>query len=87
MTDKRFDLETIVQELRQQRDEIRVRLHLARADARDEFERLEKQWEHARAKLGVIGEEAGKAAGEVGAALRLALEELRQGYRKVRDLL
>ncbi|MCC6765972.1 MAG: hypothetical protein IT293_15040 [Deltaproteobacteria bacterium] len=87
MTEKRFDLGAIVEDLKQQRDEIRVRMHLAKADARDEFERLEHEWEHVRAKLGVIGEEAGKAAVEVGAALQLAVDELRHGYQKVRELL
>ncbi|MCC6847010.1 MAG: hypothetical protein IT294_00815 [Deltaproteobacteria bacterium] len=87
MTEKHFDLDAIVEDLKRQRDEIRVRMHLAKADARDEFERLEREWDHVRGKLGVIGEEAGKAAVEVGAALKLAVDELRNGYRKVRALL
>jgi hypothetical protein len=62
-------------------------MHLAKADARDEFERLEHEWDHVRAKLGVIGHEAGKAAVEVGTALKHAVDELRGGYERVRDLL
>lgn len=87
MTEKRFDLDALVEELKEQRDDLRVRMHLAKADARDEFERLEQEWEHVRAKLGVVGKEAGKAAVEVGAALKLAVDELRHGYQKVRELL
>ena len=87
MTDKRYDLDAIVEDLKQARDEVRVQMHLAKADARDEFERLEHEWEHVRAKLGVIGDEAGKAAVEVGSALRLAVDELRNGYERVRALM
>jgi hypothetical protein len=31
--------------LKQQRDELRVRLYLAKAEVKDEWARLEKQWE------------------------------------------
>lgn len=87
MTERRFDLDAIVEDLKRLRDEVRVKLHLAKADARDEYERLEHEWEHVRAKLGVIGEEAGKTATEVGSALRVAVDELRQGYQRMRELL
>ena len=39
--------------LKQQRDELRVRLYLGKADARDEWARLETQWEVLRPKLEV----------------------------------
>lgn len=87
MTDRRFDLDAIVEDLKRARDEVRVQMHLAKADARDEYERLEHEWDHVRAKLGVIGEAAGEAAVEVGAALKLAVDELRHGYERVRQLL
>ena len=87
MTDRRLDLDAIVEDLKRARDEVRVQMHLAKADARDEYERLEHEWDHVRAKLGVIGEEASKAAVEVGSALRLAVDELRHGYERVRQLL
>jgi hypothetical protein len=37
--------------------------------------------------MGVLGREAGKTAQDVGAALRLAVEELQRGYEQVRKLL
>ncbi len=87
MTERRFDLDAVVTDLKRVRDEVRVQMHLAKADAKDEYERLEHEWEHVRAKLGVLGEEAGKAAADVGSALRLAVDELRHGYERVRQLL
>jgi hypothetical protein len=87
VSEKNPELQKLVEDVRRQRDEIRVRLHLAKADAKDEWERLEHTWQHMRAKMTVVGREAGKTAEEVGAALRLAAEELRRGYGRVRKLL
>jgi hypothetical protein len=87
MTEKNQELQKLIDDLKRQRDEIHVRLHLAKAEVKDEWARLERTWEHVRAKMEVVGREAGKAAEEVGAALRLAAEELRVGYARVRKLL
>jgi chromosome segregation ATPase len=80
-------IDKAIAEIRQQRDELRVRLHLAKAEVRDEWEDLEKQWEHLQGRLGVAGKQASEAAGNVGAALGLAVEEIRKGYRRIRSSL
>ncbi len=87
MTATNLDLHTVVENLKEQRDHILVRLHLAKAEAKDEWEALEHQWEHVRGKMEVIGREAGEAANEVGAALRLTADELRRGYERITRLL
>lgn len=87
MADLTQELRTLFEGLATQRDDLRVRMHLARAEARDQWDALEKQWEHARARLEVIGREAGDAAGDVLSALRLVGEELKNGYERVRQLL
>ncbi len=81
------ELHTLIDDVKRQRDEVRVRLHLAKAEAKDEWDRLEAKFEHVRGKLQVVGREAGKAAEDVGSALRLAVEELQRGYQRVRQLL
>ena len=83
MTDEKIDLQRLVDELKAQRDELRVKLHLAKAEARDEFEKLEKRWEHARGRLAVIGKEAGEASKDVGEAARLVLDEIIAGYQRI----
>ena len=87
MMEKNPEMRKLIADLERQRDEIRVRLHLAKADVKDEWAHLEQKWEHVRGKAEVLGREAGKAAGNVGAALRLAAEELRAGYARVRKLM
>ena len=82
----RQDLERLADELKRQRDELRLKLHLAKAEARDEFERLEKRWEHVRGRLAVLAKEAGAASKDVGEATRLVLDEIKAGYRRLREL-
>lgn len=86
MSDERTDLQGLGDELKRQREELRLKLHLAKAEARDEFEKLEKRWEHLRGRLGVIGKEAGAASKDVLEATRLVLDEIKEGYRRIRKL-
>jgi hypothetical protein len=74
-------------ELTQERDELAVRMHLAKAEARDQWEELEKKWEHFRARLEVVGRAAGESAEDVGDALELLGSELKRGYARIRKLL
>ncbi|NGZ98062.1 MAG: hypothetical protein CV089_18375 [Nitrospira sp. WS110] len=73
--------------LKQQRDELQVQLHLAKADAKDEWARLETQWDEIKPKLEAAREEVGKTAESVGAALGMAIEELKKGYERLRNRL
>ena len=74
MADAMERITKAAEHLKQQRDELRVKLHLGKAEAKDEWARLEKQWEEVRPKLDAVREEAGKTAESVGTALSLALE-------------
>jgi len=61
-------------------------MHLAKADVRDQFEKLERQWEEVRPRVVQAGSVAGDTAKDVGSALKLALEELGRGYDRLRKL-
>jgi hypothetical protein len=79
------DVNDLVESLRRDRDELRVQMHLLKADARDEWATLEKKWAHLQTKSEAVGASAGQVASEVGAALKLLGDEVRTGYRKIRD--
>lgn len=87
MTTAGDDATRLIDELKEQRDVLRVRLHLAGAEARDEWDHLEKRWNHLRARAAVVGREATDAAEHVGTALKQVAEELKQGYERLRALL
>ena len=75
------------EDLRVAREELRVRLHLGKLEARDLWEQLEKKWQHAEGKLKVLGDASQEVAADVGEAAGLALAELKEGYAKLRRLL
>jgi SMC interacting uncharacterized protein involved in chromosome segregation len=83
----REKLEEELKGLRATRDELRVRLHLGKLDAQDQWEQIEKQWQQVESKLKVAGETGREVAEDLGEAASLAVEELKEGYAKLRKLL
>ena len=73
-------------DLDQQRDELEVQLNLAKAEARDEWEEIEKRWAKVKSKVGRAGDEATEVADDVGDAAKLLLEEIGKGYQRLRKL-
>ena len=76
----------LLEDLHTQRDRLALKMHLARADVRDEWVALEKRWQHVKAKAEILGHEAGQVADDVGDALRDVLHELKKGYARLRAL-
>ncbi len=83
----REKLESELETLQTTRDELRVRLHLGKLDAQDQWEQIEKQWQHVESKLKLAGETGREVAEDIGEAASLAVEELKEGYAKLRKLL
>ena len=76
-----------VEGLQRLRDELRVQLHLGKAEARERFEKLEQTWQHLESRLKVIREESGEDLGQIREAAGLLVGEIRDGYRHLRSLL
>jgi SMC interacting uncharacterized protein involved in chromosome segregation len=80
-------LEKELKDLRVTRDELRVRMHLGKLDAQDQWEQVEKQWQHVESKFKLAGETGREVAENIGEATSLAVEEIKHGYAKLRKLL
>lgn len=76
--------QTELEALRRARDELRVQAHLAKAEARDLWEELEGKFQDAESKAELVLREAEEPAADLAEALGELLEELRQGYRRLR---
>ena len=87
MTESLRDIDTLIEGLKQQRDAIKVQLHLGKAEARQEWEELEQKLEHLRAKAKVVGNETQDASQDVFEAAKLLAEEIKRGYDRIRKLL
>jgi chromosome segregation ATPase len=85
MSDVKEQMTKALEHIKQQRDELQVQLHLAKADAKDEWARLESQWEEIKPKLEATREEVVRTAESVGAALGMAIDELKKGYERLRS--
>lgn len=85
--DYRKELEQLLEQLKTERDELNVKLHLAKVEARDQWETTEKQWQTFRQKSEKVLTEVDHTSGEVKEVLALLGEELKAGYRRIREQL
>jgi chromosome segregation ATPase len=83
------DFDELLEELKQKRDELRLQMHLASKEIKDEWEDLEEKMEDfagkakkfsGDAKLKETGAGIGEALGKLGS-------ELKHGYERIRDAL
>jgi uncharacterized protein YwgA len=81
------DIDELFEELKQKRDELRVQVHLASKEVKDEWEDLEEKMDEfsskakqfaSDAKIKETGEGLGDALGKLG-------HEIKLGYKRVRE--
>jgi hypothetical protein len=69
------------------RDELRVQLSLAKADAQVEFDKLEVQWGRVQEELQRAATNTKEPVHNIGESAKQLLEELKHGYERVREQL
>ena len=85
MSELRQQWAVTVAKLRQERDELRVRMHLARAELREEWEELEHKWARLAARMNATHEEAGGATHRIlDTPLGALADQLGAAYRRIR---
>jgi CBS domain-containing membrane protein len=73
--------------LRRTRDELRVQVHLGKADAQDRWHELEQSWHELERRVVTLTEEAREPLHEAREVAEDLAEELRRGYRKLKRAL
>jgi len=83
------DIDDIIEELKQKRDEARVQIHLASKEIKEEWEELEEKMEDFSGKAKQFADDAElKKTGEgIGDALSQLGGELKRGYERIREAL
>ena len=81
------DLNTLWEQLKTQRDEIRLKAHLATAELKDEWEELEEKWKYAEVKLNKPRHEAKDSAADLKASTKIVLDEISSAYDRIKDRL
>jgi F0F1-type ATP synthase membrane subunit b/b' len=73
--------------LKRIRDELRVKIHLGKAEAKELWERSEQKVGEVESKLKFISEQAEQPLNDVREAAKLLLGEISDGYKRIRDAL
>lgn len=81
------DLGKLSESLKQYRDELRLQLHLAKQDVRDEWDDLEVYWEGFRQKVDELRHDAEDASRETREAAHKLGDDLKRGYDRIRERL
>lgn len=87
MSDEGDRGQEIMEKLKRQRDELRLKIHLGKAEARDEWDEMEDKWKSLKERIKAATDEASGAGGEIGSAARDLASELKKGYARIKDQL
>jgi len=77
----------LAEELKAQRDEVKVRLHLLGMEAKDDWGDLEKKYELLLGRLKIASEAAERSSDDVRAAARSLADEIKVGYKRIKSSL
>ena len=87
MSGKKERFEEMVSSLKKMRDELKVQIHLGKAEAKDEWEKLEEKWQELKAQGKTVAEAMDESAKDVASAVELVGGELKAGYERIKKLL
>lgn len=87
MTDLRMTWQKLLAELERERDELKLKIHLAKADGRDEFARLDDRIAELKVRADSASNEAKDAMSDIGEAAKKLGAEIRAGFDRVRKTL
>lgn len=77
------DFENLLDKLQVERDEIKLKLHLASMEAKEEFDEAEKQWGQLKIKASEIADESVETSEEYINKAKIVGEELKRAYNRI----
>lgn len=87
MKDIQQSVTKLVEDLKRERDELQLKLHLGKEELEDEWNALEKKLQQMETKAKTIQGAASEAGENIAQAAKLLGDELKKGYKQVRDKL
>lgn len=78
-------IDKLIAFLETQRDELKVKMHLAKADAKDEWHKVEKKWEELKVKADKIQDEAADSSKDIEDAAEKLAHEIKKGYERIKS--
>ncbi len=86
-TDITYEVTSPKRELARLRDQLIVQIHLAKAEVRTHWEELEHKWVLLQSRLSGVKIAGRESQKEISEAVRDLIQELSEGYRRIRDAL
>jgi len=80
-------LQELLGKLEAEADELKLKMGLAKLEARDDWAQLEQKMDGHRGRLKVMSEEVLDASGDVGTAFETVVEEIKAGLDRVRKVM
>jgi uncharacterized protein YicC (UPF0701 family) len=80
-------LQSLLSKLEEEGDELKLKMGLAKLEARDDWGDIQKKLERLRGRMKVVQEEAGESGGDVGAAFEVLGEEIKTAFDRIRKAL
>ena len=87
MADDRDQLDALISSLKQQRDELAVQIHLGKAEAQEEWDKLTAKLEELTKDYEPLKDAMAETAGNVFSAFKLVAGELQEGFERIRKAL
>lgn len=84
MSDQPKSLADGISKLKQERDELKVQMHLASMEAKDEYERVSGKLDELCGQYEPVKDAVEETAGNLLAAFGMVADELKVGYERVR---
>ena len=79
----KIEFDNLVEQLKSERDEIALKIHLASMEAKEEFECAEKNWTQLKIKLNELANESKETSEELITKAKIVGEELKETYSRI----
>lgn len=70
--------------LKQERDELKLKVHLGKAELSEQWDAAEEQWERLKSKSATIGKSVDAAGEDLEDSLKTLGSDLKKAYKKIR---
>ena len=81
--DMKKEFSNLMERLKTERDELKLKAHLASMEAKEEFAGAEEKWEQLKLKVAEIGDDAVDTSHEHIAKAKIVGDELKQAYKRI----
>ena len=79
----KIEFDNLLEKLKVERDELKLKLHLASMEAKEEFEEADKHWDTLKNKAAEIADDSKETSEEYIAKAKIVGEELKEAYSRI----